>query len=88
MKQYKIDKILNHLKEQKTITSLEAFQLYNITRLSAIIYVLRHTHHLYITNDDFKAKDGTHFARYHLHEGESAPDVTVAKGQMSIKDFM
>lgn len=33
--------ILNHLKENKGITSLEAIQLYGITRLSARIHDLR-----------------------------------------------
>lgn len=38
----KIAKVLTHLKEHKTITSWEAIQLYGATRLSAIIYNLRH----------------------------------------------
>ena len=33
--------ILNHLRKHKTITTLEAFELYGITRLSARIYNLR-----------------------------------------------
>ena len=33
--------ILNHLKSGKTITSKEAFELYGVTRLSAIIHDLR-----------------------------------------------
>ena len=33
--------ILNHLQKHKTITTLEAFELYGITRLSARIYDLR-----------------------------------------------
>lgn len=33
--------ILNHLKSGKSITSKEAFELYGITRLSAIIHDLR-----------------------------------------------
>lgn len=31
----------NYLKENKTITSWEAFEIYGITRLSAYIYELR-----------------------------------------------
>lgn len=34
-------KILNHLKEHKKITSYEAFEKYRITRLSARIHDLR-----------------------------------------------
>lgn len=36
------DAILSHLEDKKNITSLEAFKLYGATRLSAIIYNLRH----------------------------------------------
>lgn len=38
----KTDKVKNHLIEHKSITSWEAIQLYRATRLSAIIYNLRH----------------------------------------------
>ena len=38
----KTDKVKNHLIENKSITSWEAIQLYRATRLSAIIYNLRH----------------------------------------------
>lgn len=34
-------RILNHLNEYRTLTSMEAFQLYGITRLSARIKELR-----------------------------------------------
>lgn len=44
------DMVLNHLKQYKTITSLEAIQEYGITRLSAKIYSLRKMGYL-ITND-------------------------------------
>lgn len=44
------DMVLNHLRQYKTITSLEAIQEYGITRLSAKIYNLRHLGYL-ITND-------------------------------------
>lgn len=44
------DMILNHLKNYKTITSLEAIQEYGITRLSAKIYNLRNMGYQ-ITND-------------------------------------
>lgn len=44
MNEKKINKtqmVLDHLKDYGTITSLEAFELYGATRLSAIIYNLR-----------------------------------------------
>lgn len=34
--------ILNHLKENGSITSMEAFKKYGATRLSDIVYRLRH----------------------------------------------
>lgn len=34
--------VLQHLNEHGSITSYEAFSLYGATRLSAIIYILRH----------------------------------------------
>ena len=34
--------VLNHLQQHGSITSMEAFQLFGVTRLSAIIYELRH----------------------------------------------
>lgn len=38
----KTEKVRNHLIENKSITSWEAIQLYKATRLSAIIFNLRH----------------------------------------------
>ncbi len=37
----KTEKVLEHLKEHGTITSLEAIELYGATRLAAIIFTLR-----------------------------------------------
>ena len=47
-----------------SITSLEAFNKWTATRLSAIIYNLRHKRGFIIENEDMKTKDGTRFARY------------------------
>lgn len=40
-KRSKTQAVLEHLKEHKTITSLEAIELYGATRLAAIIFNLR-----------------------------------------------
>lgn len=40
-KMTQIDRILRHLKEYGSITSLESFREYGATRLSAIIYILK-----------------------------------------------
>lgn len=37
----KTQKVLSHLIEKKSITSLEAFKLYKLTRLAAIIFKFR-----------------------------------------------
>ena len=39
------DRVLRHLRDNKTITTLEAIQEYGITRLSARIYILRKEGH-------------------------------------------
>lgn len=43
--------VLSHLKAGHGITSLEAIRLFGATRLSAIIYVLRHTYGLPIEGE-------------------------------------
>ena len=51
------DEILNHLRQERTITSLEALELYGSLRLAARIKDLRdaghkiHTHRLTLTNE-------------------------------------
>lgn len=37
----KTDAVMNHLRERGSITSMEAFKAYGVTRLSAIIFNLR-----------------------------------------------
>ena len=59
-------KILNHLKEHKKITSYEAFEKYRITRLSARIHDLREQGHN-ITSDMIYGK-GYKYAVYRLEE--------------------
>lgn len=38
--------VLRHIKKYGSITSMEAFEKYGITRLSAIIYILRREHNI------------------------------------------
>lgn len=64
----KTEKVLNHLKRNGSITSLEAIYKYKATRLSAIIYTLRHGKGYNINNNWEKASDGTRYVRYHLIE--------------------
>ena len=67
----KTEKVLNHLEKYKTITSLEAIELYSATRLSAIIFNLRKRGYNIITEDlPFVDRFGTksHYGKYILVE--------------------
>ena len=49
--------VKNHLENYGKISSFEAFTLYGATRLSAIIYNLRHNYGMNIKNESNKTKD-------------------------------
>lgn len=60
------EQILNHLKQGKTITPLEALELYGCFRLSAVILRLRKLGYEILTHLEHNTKRaGTH-ARYEL----------------------
>lgn len=56
-KMNKTKAILMHLKEYGSITSWQAIQDYGVTRLSAIIYNLRHNYNLTIQSKEIAFKD-------------------------------
>ena len=62
--------IKNHLETNPNgITSLEAIQLYGATRLSGVIYRLKHIHHLDIITEQEKVPTrygNAYVARYKL----------------------
>lgn len=65
----KKEKVLNHLKSGKSITSIEAIELYGATRLSAIIFKLKRDGYLFRTEnvtfiDRFGSK--SHYSKYTL----------------------
>ena len=60
-------KVLEHLKKYKSITSMDAFRLYEITRLSAVVFDLRKHGHKIITIPE-KSKSGSNYARYYLRK--------------------
>lgn len=65
------EEILQHLKQHKTITSMEAIQLYGITRLAVVIHLLKKDGHRIIsTAKEGHNKNGhrTAFAEYKLIE--------------------
>lgn len=68
----KTDRVLNHLLEHKTITSNEAWKLYGVSRLSAIIHELRHRRGLrietYTIHPVDRFGDVCNCGEYHLIE--------------------
>ena len=69
-KMNKTKAVLLHLQENRTITSWEAIKEYGATRLSAIIYNLRHKYNLNITSEEVEFIDRygnkTSYAKYIL----------------------
>lgn len=57
--------VLAHLKEHGSITSMTAFRLYSITRLSGRIYNLRHAGYC-IPKVYEQSANGARYARYFL----------------------
>lgn len=66
--------ILRHLQENGSITSWEAIKEYGATRLSAIIYNLRHKYDMNIISEDIEFTDRfgskSHYAKYILKEND------------------
>lgn len=60
--------VLIHLQTRGSITPFEAWERYNITRLSAIIYRLR-LDGLDISTVINEANNGAKYARYYLNDG-------------------
>lgn len=71
VKKNKATEVLKHLKVNGTITSMEAFELYGATRLSAIIFNLRKKGYNIVTEENVcvdRYGHSCHFAKYHLVE--------------------
>ena len=66
--------VRNHLEEFGKITSWEAIKEYGATRLSAIIYNLRHNYGIDIKSRDVAFTDRyghkSSFAEYYIEKGE------------------
>lgn len=64
--------IQDHMEKHGSITSLEAFRLYDITRLSAAIYILRHSGVDVGATREVSNKSGRnkYFHRYFIKEEE------------------
>ena len=61
------DIVLNHMRKYGSITSMTAFRLYDITRLSAKIYNLREEGYDIRTLNE-KSPTGKYYGRYVLRE--------------------
>lgn len=63
------EEVIRHLEDEGAITSWEAFMEYGITRLSAIIYILRHEEGMDIETETVTKKNRYNnpvsFAKYH-----------------------
>lgn len=70
--QSKTSDVIKHLEEHGHITSMEAFKRYGATRLSAIIFNLRHNKGFNIDTIDMETTDRygkqIHFAKYVLRK--------------------
>lgn len=68
----KTNDVYKHLKKYGRINTMEAYNLYGATRLSAIIFNLRHKYDLDIRNEQVKFTDRngrkSHFDNYILQE--------------------
>ena len=62
----KTQKVIEHLKTHRSITTWEAIELYRATRLSAIIFNLR-LQGFNIDSDDKVSEHGVKFTRYYLN---------------------
>lgn len=68
MKGTQNEMILHHMKVHGSITTMEAFQKYGVTRLSGRIWELRKNHNIIGTPET--TKNGKKIVRYSLEEGE------------------
>lgn len=60
------DKVLNHMMKYGGITSMQAFELYHITRLSRCIFDLRHAGWDIVTDMVTSEQTGTRFGVYRV----------------------
>lgn len=63
----KISKVKEYLEKNKTITSWDAFNLFQLTRLSSVIFELRHKHKMNILTEPMRSKR-SNYAKYILVE--------------------
>lgn len=71
------ERVLNYMQDFGSISSLEAFKDLGVTRLSAVIFVLKRKGHVISSNTE-KSKnrygEPVHFARYRLVNENAVQD--------------
>ena len=68
MNNTQFQQVLNHLKQSKTITPIEALERYGCFRLSAVILKLRDAGHDIVTHRERNSKRTGTYARYEYRE--------------------
>lgn len=72
-----VDAVLYHLQQEGSITSMDGFTQWGITRMSAVIHTLRHRHKIAIESEDLTIKNRfgheTTFSKYKLAKVNPAP---------------
>ncbi len=63
----KISKVKEYLEKNKSITSWDAFVLFQLTRLSSVIFELRHKYKMNIITEPMRSKR-SNYAKYILVE--------------------
>ena len=63
-KNTKYDQIRAYLLRGNSITSMEAFTLFHVTRLSAVIFKLKNRDHIDIVSGTVRTSDGITYSRY------------------------
>lgn len=67
-KQTRYEKVLAYLRTGKTLTSMSAFRLFDITRLSDVIYHLRYTKKIDIQDNYIvNLRTGKRFKQWYLN---------------------
>ena len=80
----KKQRVLNHLKSGKSITSMEAITLYGVTRLAAVIHTLKTYEGHNIDSENVKGKNGN-YALYKMRF-EDPPVISMFKKDKGILD--
>lgn len=81
----KYDQVRVHLLMGNSISSIEAFNRFKVTRLSAIIHTMKHRDHIEVDSATETSADGARYSRYWVNrewlEREKEVDNAAAQEQ-------